>query len=56
MQEFVRSLDWLRLVRMLAQYIAPGLVVLGLAAALGGAGDSHAVNILLVSLFSFSPS
>jgi hypothetical protein len=53
MLEFVRSLDWLRLVRMLAQYIAPGLVVLGLAAALGGAGDSHAVNILLVSLFSF---
>src|SRR5262245_319573 len=46
------SLDWLRLVRMLAQYIAPTLVVLALAAELAGAGESHAtVNIVLVTVF-----
>ena len=52
MLEFLRSLDWLRLVRMLAQYVAPSLVVFALAVELAGAGDSRAVNIVLVTLFS----
>jgi hypothetical protein len=51
MLEFVRSLDWLRLVRMLAQYVAPGLVVLALLAELMGAGAWKAFNIILVAVF-----
>jgi hypothetical protein len=46
MLEFVRSLDWLRLIRMLAQY-----VVLALLAELAGAGAWEAFNIILVAVF-----
>jgi hypothetical protein len=51
MQTYARSIDWLRLVRLLTQYIAPGLV----AAALIGellVGSSKAYNYLLVGIFT----
>jgi hypothetical protein len=53
MLEIVRPLGWLRLIRMLAQYIAPSLLIVAFAAELTGAGDSHALNIVLAILFSF---
>jgi hypothetical protein len=48
----LRSLDWLRLVRMLAQYIAPIMVVLALIAEASGTGTSStAFNVLLLAVF-----
>jgi hypothetical protein len=51
MLEYARSLDWLRLIRMLAQYIAPGLVVFALLAELTAAGTSGAFNVTLLAAF-----
>jgi hypothetical protein len=49
---FARSIDWLRAIRMLAQYIAPGLATLALVAAFTGAGSILVVNVVLVTVFS----
>jgi hypothetical protein len=48
--KFARSLDWLRLIRMLAQYIVPGLVVVALLAELTSAGSSNAYNVVHAGL------
>lgn len=51
MPGFARSLDWLHLIRMLAQYIAPGMVVLALVVEFSGVGHSstgiHAVLMIV---------
>src|SRR2546430_8491532 len=52
MLAFARSLNWLYLIRMLAQYIAPALVVLALVGELTSVGASGAVNIVLLTVFA----
>ena len=51
MQTYARSIDWLRLVRLLTQYIAPGLVAVALAIELLG-GSNVAYNYMLVGIFT----
>ena len=45
------SLDWLRLIRMLAQYVAPGLVAGALLAEMVGAGAWGTFNVVAVAVF-----
>ena len=53
LSDFARSIDWLRVVRMLAQYIAPGLAAVALISVLTWAGPSNtAFNIALLIVFS----
>jgi hypothetical protein len=50
--DFARSIDWLRAIRMLAQYIAPALVALALMAEMardGGSGTG--INLVPVAIF-----
>jgi len=51
--DFARSIDWLRVVRMLAQYIAPGLAAVALISALTWAGPSNTpFNVVVFAVFS----
>jgi hypothetical protein len=51
MQTYARSIDWLRLIRLLTQYIAPGLVAVALAGELLG-GRNVAYSYLLAGIFT----
>ena len=51
MQTYARSIDWLRLVRLLTQYIAPGLVAVALAGELLG-GRNVAYSYVLAGIFT----
>lgn len=51
MLSIARSLDWLRLIRLLAQYIAPGLVAAALLAELAGAGARSGFNVIALAIF-----
>jgi hypothetical protein len=52
MLAFARSLNWLHLIRMLAQYIAPALVVVALVAEFTSGGSSDAFNIVFLTVFA----
>ena len=52
-QDFMRSIDWLRVVRMLAQYIAPGLAALALVGNVAWIGPpSTTFDAVLLTVFS----
>lgn len=52
MPDRLRTLNWLRLVRMLAQYVAPGLVIVALIGeAAGGPNSSAALNVVTAVVF-----
>lgn len=52
LSQFARSIDWLRVVRALAQYIAPGLAAVALIGALTpSAASSTAFNGVLLTVF-----
>ena len=51
MQTYAHSIDWLRLVRLLTQYIAPGLVAVALVIELLG-GSNVAYNYVLLDIFT----
>ena len=54
MLNLLRSIDWFRYIRLLAQYIAPAMVVLtlGVNLAWGGASFSPALNLAMAIVFS----
>jgi hypothetical protein len=51
MSEAAGWVGWLRLVRMLAQYIAPALVALALVAEIAGATASGNINGMFLGVF-----
>ena len=56
LSNYIRSIHWLRVVRMLVQYIAPALAAMALIVELAWAGATGtAYNVIMLAVFSLLP-